>query len=571
MIRSMKLLTLPLILLVVLLVAACSSSDKETRSARDESAASGGFAGPPGVPGFPGNPAATAQPAAPTAPAAAFAPRSPSLESAAFATPAPFPTPAPAASAPSSRGLGLPTLGGDDTAFNPGGSSSTTEEEVALVAQQRIIVRTVDMQIVVTDVAGALDDIADLAQELGGWVVSSDRSQKHQGFISVRIPADKLDDGVLRLRQLAFEVDSEVTSSRDVTDEYVDISARLKNFQATEVALLRLMDRADKVEDALKVQTELTKIQGEVERLQGRISFLEQTAAFSLVNVQLKLAPIDMPVDAGDDQSVSVGQIARFRATFEPPVDIEDFTYTWDFGDGSPPVSGRGTAPTLDDDTRVTATITHIYADDRDSPFIAEIKLTGTGDAGLTEGEDTIIVTVTKVPTIQVFAGQNQVVEEGEELELVGSFTRPEGLSELSFRWTFGDGTAPVTDSLEEGVTNAVASHVYADNRPFPFTATLTITAQSDAGEVEASGSINVLVREAQGWVLSDWSAGDHWKTATRALSGVGQVAGTALIWLAIFSPVWLIVGGIALVIVRRGGARYSRRSRSEIQNSTTE
>ncbi len=551
MIRLMKLLTLPSILLFVLLFAACSSSDSEDLFARTESSASGGFAGAPGAPGLPGS----AAPVAPAAPAVEPDALFSTKESASFATPAPFPTPAPAVVAPPSRGPGLPTLGGDDSAFDLGESSST-EQEAALVAQQRIIVRTVDMQVVVNDVAGALDGIADLAQELGGWVVSSDRSQKHQGFISVRIPADKLDGGILRLRELAFEVDSEVTSSRDVTDEYVDITARLKNFQATEEALLKLLDRADKVEDALKVQTELTRIQGEVERLQGRINFLEQTAAFSLVNVQLKLAPIDMIVDAGDDQSVSVGQLTRFRATFKPPVDIEDFTYTWDFGDGTPPVSGRGTAPTLDDDTRVTATITHFYQDDRDSPFIAEIKLTGTGDAGLAEGEDTIIVTVTKVPTIEVFAGQNEVVEDGEELELIGSFTRPEGLSELTFRWDFGDGTAPITGSLEEGVTNAVASHVYADNRPFPFTATLTITAQSDAGEVESSGSISVLVTESRSWVLSGWSAGDQWKTATRTLSGIGQGAGTGLIWMAIFSPLWLIVGGVVVVLVRRARAR---------------
>ncbi|MCH7787135.1 MAG: hypothetical protein IIC22_06465 [Chloroflexi bacterium] len=319
------------------------------------------------------------------------------------------------------------------------------------------------------------------------------------------------------------------------------------------------------------MQTELTRIQEEVERLQGRISFLEQTAAFSLVNVWLKLAPIDMVLDAGDDQSVSVGQLTRFRATFKPPTDIEDFTYTWDFGDGTPPVSGRGTAPTLDDDTRVTATITHFYQDDRDSPYIAEIKLTGIGDAGLAEGEDTVIVTVTKVPTIEVFAGESLTVEEGEEFEVVGSFTRPEGLTDLSFSWDFGDNSAPVTGSLAEGVTSAVASHVYANYRPTRFIATLTITAQSKAGEVESSSSIGVQVTESQGWVLSGWSAGDQWKTATRTLSGVGQGVGTLAIWLAIFSPVWLIVGGVALVIVRRGGARYSRRSRSENQDSTTE
>ncbi|MCH7787134.1 MAG: DUF4349 domain-containing protein, partial [Chloroflexi bacterium] len=215
---------------------ACSSADDETQFARGESADSGGFAGQPGAPGLPALPT-------PSAMATVVVEMQKTVPVSERSVAASAPEPALADAAPTSPGFGLPSLGGDDAAFDFGESSST-EEQAALVAQQRIIVRTVDMHVVVSDIALALDEIAGLAQELGGWVVSSDRSQKHQGFISVRIPADKLDDGVLRLRQLAFEVDSEVTSSRDVTDEYVDISARLKNFQATEEALLRLMDRA---------------------------------------------------------------------------------------------------------------------------------------------------------------------------------------------------------------------------------------------------------------------------------------------------------------------------------------
>ena len=159
---------------------------------------------------------------------------------------------------------------------------------------------------------------------------------------------------------------------------------------------------------------------------------------------------------------------------------------------------------------------------------------------------------MTKLPTIEVFAGDTETVEEGGELELAGSFTRPEGVRDLSFRWEFGDGSTPATGALDDGVTKAVASHEYADHRPFPYKATLTITAQSDAGEVEASGSISVLVSESTGWVIAGWSAGDTWKSAVRTLSGLGQGIGTFLIWLAIFSPVWIVGGGAAVLVFRR-------------------
>ena len=434
-------------------------------------------------------------------------------------------------------------------------SDDSTDGQAAQVAQRRIIVRTADMALVVDDVSRTIDDVSRLAESMGGWVVSSDRSTRHSGFVSVRVPADSLEETIDELRELAVEVQSEVTTSKDVTDEYVDTTARLTNQQATQVALIRLLERAEKVEDALKVQNELTRVQEEIERLQGRIKFLEQTSAFSLVNVRLSLASVEMGVDAGADRTVSVGRVARFRATFEPPEGMEEFNYTWDFGDGNRITETR-TAPTVDEGKRVTATVTHVYGDDRDSPFIVGIEITGFGDEGLADGSDTVIVTVTKIPSIEVFAGESMTVEAGQSVDLDGSFTRPEGLTDLVYRWDFGDGSAPVTEAVAEGATRAVTAHAYADPRPFPYTVTLTVTGQSDAGEIEGSSSLNVYVIETEAWVLSGWSPLDTWKLATRALSGVGVVVGTALIFAAIFSPVWLIAIGAWIFLRRRRSAR---------------
>ena len=431
--------------------------------------------------------------------------------------------------------------------------SSSLEKDVAsLATQQRIIVRTVDIAVVLADIAESMDRITELAQNMGGWVVSSNRFKKHRGFISIRVPADQLDDALLSLRNMAVEVESEVSSSEDVTDEYVDIQARLTNLRATETALLKLFERAQTVEEALMVQDSLTRVQGDIERFQGRIKFLEQTAAFSLISVTLKLDSAKMAVDAGPDQITGVRERVRFRASFKPPEGIEDFTFTWDFGDGSQPVTSDRTAPTEDGDTRVTATITHAYGDERDSPYFAEVEITGTGDAGLAEGEDIIEVNVSERPVIEVFAGERVTVKEDEEIELSGSFTRPEGVANVRFRWDFGDGAPPVEGDLQAGLTNAVARHVYGDHRPFPFVATLTVTAESEAGSIEAFSSVDVRVTESEGWVLAGWSAEDQGKTAVRTLSAVGQWLLSALIWIAIFSPVWAAVGYGAILGRRR-------------------
>ena len=427
----------------------------------------------------------------------------------------------------------------------------SADDDVAFVSQSRIIVWTVDMEIVVDDPSASLNRVGALAKEFGGWVVSSQDTERHTTLISIRVPAQRLDEAIERLADMAEEA-SVVRNSEDVTDEYVDLNSRLTNMEATEAALLRMLERAEKVEDALQVQFELSRVQEDVERLKGRIKFLEQTSAFSLINVVLRLAPVEMSVDAGEDQTLSVDGVARFRASFIPPEGTDSFLFTWDFGDGSSVVTSDRTAPTTIPGTRVTATVAHHYGDDRDSPYIVSVKIIATGEGARAEGEDTLIATVTRAPALEVFAGEDQTVEEGEEVEFSGSFTRPAGLTDMKVRWDFGDGTAPITAAVDETSTRTSAVHVYPDHRPFPYEVILTVTGQSDAGEVEASYSIRVQVTESQSWTISGWSPVDTGKTAVWVLSAVGIGAGSLLIFAVIFSPVWGAVLALSLFFYKR-------------------
>ena len=431
--------------------------------------------------------------------------------------------------------------------------------QASVATQNRIIVRTVAMTLVVEEVSGVVDEIGRVAVDLDGWVVSSDRSSRHAGAIAIRVPAQSLDAAVRQLRQLAVEVAAESSTSQDVTDEYVDSNSRVRSLRATEESLLELLSQASNVEDTLLVRAELAQVQAEIEGLLGRIKYLEQTAAYSLIQVNLRLAPQPLAVDAGADRTFGVGQDGRFRAYFTPPLGIEDFEFTWDFGDGSEPVRGNSSAPTTEPGQRVTATVNHFYDDDRDSPYIVQLEISGTGPAGVVEGSDTLIATVTRAPTIEVYAGEGIVVEEDTAAAFRGSFTRPEGLRDIQYQWDFGDGTAPVSGIPEPGVTNAFATHTYRDYRPQPYEVTLTVTAESAAGPVEGFSALLVQVTEARGLVIGGWSAGDTARTATRALSVVGQGLGTLLIWLGIFSPLWLGTAAIVYGIIRW---RRSRRER---------
>ena len=464
------------------------------------------------------------------------------------ATPAPpsAPTPAPAAAATPAAVAPTPAPPG------PGGVLPS------LPAQQRIIVRTVDLRLTVSEVAAAVDAVAALAVASGGWVVNSDRSARHGGSIAIRVPAEALDDTIRRLRELALAVESETSASQDVTDEYVDLQSRLTGLRAAETRLLELMAQAASVKDALSVQSELSNLQTQIERIEGRLKYLEQTAAYSLVKIALQVPPADLPADAGPDRALAAGAAARFRATFRPPPGLDSFSWQWDFGDGSRPAQGQASAPAANPGERVTATVTHIYGDERDSPYIVQFRITGTGESGLARGADTFIATVIQTPEIAVFAGEHQVVAENEEVQFRGSFTRPAGLRNFRYRWDFGDGSPYIAGAPAAGQTQAAATHVYPNHRPSEYQASLTVTAESDAGPVESAGYLGVYVQERPGLTISGWSLSDTARAAVRALSAVGYALATALLWLAVFLPIILAIGAViyGLQRLRRRRAR---------------
>ncbi len=183
--------------------------------------------------------------------------------------PVPAPRPAPM---PSER----------EGAFAPGALPSTEE---------RMIVRTGNISLVVEDVVGVRDEIAQLAARFGGYVVSSHISGEEQGMrgsISIRVPDDKFEQALSELRDLAVRVTSESTSSQDVTEEYIDLEARLKNAQATESQYLALLEKATDVEDILRIYERLSQVRREIEQIKGRMQYLERTSSMSLITVHLK-------------------------------------------------------------------------------------------------------------------------------------------------------------------------------------------------------------------------------------------------------------------------------------------
>lgn len=163
-------------------------------------------------------------------------------------------------------------------------------------AVERLVIRTANLSIVVRDPAESAKEISRLADELGGFVVSSNVYESTfsdvgvtaiRANITIRVPADRLDEALDRIEKGASEVQNRSVSGEDVTQQYTDLQSRLRNLEAAEAQLREIMASADKTEDVLSVYNQLVQVRGEIETVKGQIQYFEQSSRLSSVTVDL--------------------------------------------------------------------------------------------------------------------------------------------------------------------------------------------------------------------------------------------------------------------------------------------
>jgi hypothetical protein len=198
--------------------------------------------------------------------------------------------------------VGIAPLGGRVEAPPEAAQPPGAQEAAAI---ERLVIQNADLTIVVADVDARMEAIEAMAVKMGGYVVSSNKYQSSsnngvempEAQVVVRIPAERLDEALDAIKSDVVETQTESRSGQDVTADYVDQQSRLKNLEATEAQLVKILDEAASTEDVLNVFNQLTSIREQIELVKGQIKYYEESAALSAVTVRILAEASIQPIE----------------------------------------------------------------------------------------------------------------------------------------------------------------------------------------------------------------------------------------------------------------------------------
>jgi hypothetical protein len=210
-----------------------------------------------------------------------------------------------AASAPAPEPAAAPDAGIDEYAAAVAQGGEATDAAAPLA---RKVIATARISLVVSDTAVTVDAIDALMDEMGGYVSNSNLSRyaydsgtQLQGSLTLRVPAGQLDETLDRLAGLAVDVPSRSTDRQDITDQYSDVDAQIRNLEAAEVELREMLAEirarpGATAEDIMTVYRQLTDIRSQIEERKGRKNMWDNLIALSTIEISLAPSPANRPV-----------------------------------------------------------------------------------------------------------------------------------------------------------------------------------------------------------------------------------------------------------------------------------
>lgn len=209
----------------------------------------------------------------------------PTMEAAATVAPAaPAATVAPAVQVPAAAAAPTSAI------INTGQGATTSNVGLS----PHLIVKDGSIDLLVKDTDVASSGVTQIVGDTQGYIINShtwyqDYYGKNYKYATYQIgvPVDQFEITLHRLRDLAVRVTNENETGQDVTDQYVDLQSQLVNLEATRDRIRGFLNQATNVDDALKINQQLSDVEGQIEQIQGKINYLSNRSAFSTITINL--------------------------------------------------------------------------------------------------------------------------------------------------------------------------------------------------------------------------------------------------------------------------------------------
>lgn len=166
-------------------------------------------------------------------------------------------------------------------------------------ASNHMIIKNGDVRLQVEDTDVAIDRATQAIGDLGGYIVSSrvwyqdyydgiETKNYKYATVSIGIPVDQFERLLSRLRGLSVKVLDETASGEDVTNQFVDLQSQVTNLEATRDRIKSFLEDAKTVDEALRINQELSTVENQIESLKGQMNYLQDRSAFSTITVNFE-------------------------------------------------------------------------------------------------------------------------------------------------------------------------------------------------------------------------------------------------------------------------------------------
>lgn len=181
----------------------------------------------------------------------------------------------------------------DSNAFQPKHAISLDQEEnIEDISEameiQKMLIKTGYIEFQVNDVEEKHQEILNSLDSSQAYVVNDQSfttKNRIQYSMQIRIPKQHYESFITKILSGVERVDNKSISVQDVTEEFVDIQARLKTKKQLEQRYLELLGQASSVADMLEIEKQIGDLQSDIESIEGRIKFLQQQVSYSTLNL----------------------------------------------------------------------------------------------------------------------------------------------------------------------------------------------------------------------------------------------------------------------------------------------